>query len=124
MFTAGGFGEINGSLVMNTGLPELFRDTLACLGIPALLRQNGREYPVRMLMRQPESWVTAGDPTLGCSFLSSRVECEIMIDDIPKISVGDILIVNERCYKIFQEPLKDPSGTVWRVQGMIVEGVL
>lgn len=109
---------------MTAGLSELFRDTLACLGVSARLQHNGHKQSIRILIRQPESWVDAGDSVMGSQFLSSRFEGEIMIQEVPTISCGDILIVNERCYKIFQEPLKDPSGTVWKVHGMKVEGVL
>lgn len=102
---------------MTAGLDLLFRDTFATLGIPVTLMQNGHASSIRMLLRQPESWAVSGD------LLSARIEGEIAIQDVPAIHVGDAVVLNGRRYKIFQEPLKDPSGTVWLVQGMIAEGL-
>ena len=62
-----------------TGLSQLFRDVFACLGISALWRHQGQETAVRLLVRQPEHWMTAGDG----SFLSSYLNADEKIEDIP-----------------------------------------
>lgn len=105
---------------MTAGLTQLFRDTFTCLSLPAtLILRSGGTQPVRILVRQPESWVAAS----GGEFLSARLEGEIRIRDAPRITVGDALVLANRHYKIFQEPLKDPSGTVWLVHAMIADGM-
>ena len=57
------------------GLAQLFRDTFACLSLSAELRQRGQTIPVRLLLRQPESWLTLGEGEL----LSARIVGEILI---------------------------------------------
>lgn len=102
------------------GLDLLFRDVFACLSVSAFLQHGFETFPLRLLVRQPEGWIPAGE----AEFLSSRFQGEIQIAEVPAIAVGDTIVIGERRYKIFQEPLKDPSGTVWQVHGMIVEGAL
>lgn len=104
----------------HTGLRQLFSDVFACLGVVALWRHRGHETSVRLLVRQPEQWTAIGEGSL----LASQLNAEVNIEEVPAISVGDTFVVNERRYRVFQEPLKDPSGIVWQVTGMIVEGVL
>lgn len=102
------------------GLSQLFRDTFACLSLTAELIQEGKARPVRLLIRQPESWIALGDGEV----LSARIVGEILIAEVPQIFMGDSLYIGWRTYRIFQEPLKDPSGTVGRVHGALVEGAL
>lgn len=104
----------------HTGLQQLFRDVFACLGVAALWRHRGQETPVRLLLRQPEQWASAGEGTI----LASQLDAEVGLLEVPEISVGDTFVVQDHRYRVFQEPLKDPSGTVWHVTGMIVESVL
>ena len=104
----------------HTGVAQLFCDVFACLGVAAIWRHRGHETPVRLLLRQPEQWATVGEG----SVLASQLDAEVSLLEVPEISVGDTFVVQDRRYRVFQEPLKDPSGTVWQVTGMIVEGVL
>lgn len=102
------------------GLSQLFRDTFACLSLTAELIQEGKARPVRLLIRHPESWIALGDGEV----LSARIIGEILIAEVPQIFMGDSLYIGGRTVRIFQEPLKDPSGTVWQVHGALVEGAL
>jgi hypothetical protein len=69
-----------------------------------------------VLIRERESFAEAGD----ASFLSSRVTFELHVADIPVVHVGDTITLNDRVYKAFQAPLKDPTGTVWIIEGMVI----
>lgn len=104
----------------HTGVAQLFCDVFACLGVAAIWRHRGQDTAVCLLLRQPEQWASAGEGTI----LASQLDAEVSLLEVPEISVGDTFGVQDRRYRVFQEPLKDPSGTVWHVSGMIVEGVL
>jgi hypothetical protein len=41
-----------------------------------------------------------------------------MSADIVNPKIGDFLHVNGRKYKVYQEPLLDPSGTVYEITGI------
>jgi hypothetical protein len=126
------FGEVNGIVGVAKMFPEgvetLLKNTFACLGLPGVYRNRDGEHrdgehQVRVLVREQERWAEAGDSAISGSFLSSRITFEVRVADIPVIRVGDTITMGDKIYKVFQEPLKDPTGTIWIVEGMILEGI-
>jgi hypothetical protein len=103
-----------------TGVEELLKNTFRCLGLPGIYRNAEGERPISVLVRERESFADAGDPIIGGSFLSSRITFEVHVDDVPVVNVGDTITLNERVYKVFQAPLKDATGTIWIVEGMVL----
>lgn len=99
------------------GVEKLLKNTFACLGLTGVYKNSLGERPVRVLVCQQEAWAEAGDG----SFLSSHIAFEIHVAEIPVVRVGDTLTLGEKIYKVYQEPLKDPTGTIWTVLGMILE---
>jgi hypothetical protein len=103
-----------------TGVEELLKNTFRCLGMPGIYRNAEGERPISVLVRERESFAEAGDPIIGGSFLSSRITFEVHVDDVPVVNVGDTITLNDRCYKVFQAPLKDSTGTIWIIEGMVL----
>jgi hypothetical protein len=98
------------------GVEDLLKNTFKCLGIPGIYRNAEGERPISVLVRERENFSEVGDG----SFLSSRVTFELHVADVPTVCVGDTITLNDRVYKVFQAPLKDPTGTIWTVEGMIL----
>jgi hypothetical protein len=99
------------------GVENLLKNTFTCLGLTGVYRNFAGVCPVQVLVRERENFAVAGDG----SFLSSRVTFELRVADVPVVHVGDTITLNDRVYKVFQAPLKDPTGTIWTVEGMILE---
>jgi hypothetical protein len=105
------------------GVENLLKDTFSCLGLNGVYRNSAEEFSVRVLVREQESWVNAGDPVIGGSILSARITFEVRVADVPEVAVGDTIELNDRVYKVFQAPLKDPTSTIWIVEGMVMEHI-
>jgi hypothetical protein len=103
-----------------TGVENLLKNTFRCLGMPGIYRNAEGERPISVLVRERESFADVGDPIIGGSFLSSRVTFELHVADVPVVCIGDTITLNDRVYKVFQAPLKDPTGTIWTVEGMVL----
>jgi hypothetical protein len=102
------------------GVENLLKNTFRCLGMPGIYKNSSGEFPVRVLVHEQESFAEVGDPIIGANFLSSRITFEVHIDDVPVVNVGDTITLNERVYKVFQAPLKDSTGTIWIIEGMVL----
>jgi hypothetical protein len=98
------------------GVEDLLKNTFRCLGMPGIYRNSTGEFPVRVLGRERESFADVGEG----SFLSSRITFELHVADVPVVCIGDTITLNDRVYKVFQAPLKDPTGTTWTVEGMVL----
>jgi hypothetical protein len=46
---------------------------------------------------------------------------EVRIDELAFPKMGDQLIIAGNRYKIFAEPLRDVSNTVWEITAMVME---
>jgi hypothetical protein len=104
-------------MIFPEGVENLLKNTFKCLGMPGIYKNADGERPVRVLIRERESFADAGDPVIGGSFLSSRITFEVHVADVPVVCVGDTITLNTNVYKVFQAPLKDPTGTIWIVEG-------
>jgi hypothetical protein len=102
------------------GVENLLKNTFKCLGMPGIYKNSEGERPISVLVRERESFADAGDPIIGGSFLSSRITFEVHVADVPVVRVGDTITLNDRVYKVFQAPLKDQTGTVWIIEGMVM----
>jgi hypothetical protein len=102
------------------GVEDLLKNTFKCLGMPGIYKNSEGERPISVLVRERESFADVGDPPIGGSFLSSRITIEVRVVDVPVVCVGDTITLNDRIYKVFQAPLKDPTGTIWIIEGMIL----
>jgi hypothetical protein len=98
-------------MIFPEGVENLLKNTFKCLGMPGIYKNSEGERPVRVLIRERESFADVGD----ANFLSSRVTFELHVADVPVVHVGDTITLNDRVYKVFQAPLKDPTGTIWTV---------
>jgi hypothetical protein len=101
------------------GVENLLKNTFKVLGLPGIYKNFEGERPISVLVRERESFADVGDG----SFLSSRITFEVHVADIPIVCVGDTITMNAhdcnaRIYKVFQAPLKDPTGTIWIIEGM------
>jgi hypothetical protein len=96
-----------------TGVKSLLNDTFKHLGVPGVYHNSVGDHPVHVLVKELERWAEVGRG----AFLNARITFEVHIDDIPLIKVGDTFTIGDRDYKVHQEPLRDPTGTIWTVEG-------
>ena len=98
-------------------LDSLFTDTFEHLGTKALYAQEGFGFiECLVLIKEPEQMYELGDG----QFVERIATFEIMSSDITNPKVGDFLYVNGRKYKIYTEPLLDPSGNVYEITAILV----
>lgn len=101
----------------NPLLDRLFADTFEHLGTRALYRQDGLGFvECLVLIKEPEQLYEMGDG----QFVERIATFEIIASSIINPRIGDFLYVNGRKYKVYGEPLLDPSGTVYEINGILV----
>jgi hypothetical protein len=98
-------------------LEKMFMDTFAHLGKPALYQSDGSSFiEVMVLIKDPEQAYELGDS----KFVERIATFEIMAKDVPNPKVGDILYIDGRKYKIYQDPLLDGSGNIYEVVAIFI----
>lgn len=93
-------------------------DCFAHLGKEALYQSSGAApFPIRVLIKQPDIPYEMGDGQV----IGHMAIFEVRIDELAFPKVGDQLIIAGSRYKIFSEPLRDSSNTVWEITAMVME---
>lgn len=96
----------------------MFEDCFAHLGKEALYQSSDEApFPVRVLIKQPDTAYEMGDGQV----IGHMAIFEVRIDELAFSKVGDQLIIAGNRYKIFAEPLRDASNTVWEITAMVME---
>jgi len=97
----------------------MFEDCFAHLGKEALYQSSGAApFPIRVLIKQPDTAYEMGDGQV----IGHMAIFEVRIDELAFPKIGDQLIIAGNRYKIFAEPLRDASNTVWEITAMVMEG--
>jgi hypothetical protein len=95
----------------------MFSDVFEHLGMQALYQQEGFGFTeCTVLIKEPEQAYELGDG----KFVERIATFEIMARDVVNPKIGDTLYIDGRKYKVYQEPLLDPSGTVYEITGVFV----
>lgn len=98
-------------------LDRMFDDVFEHLGIKALYKQEGLGFiECTVLIKEPEQAYEIGDG----QFIERIATFEVIASDVANPKIGDFLYVNGSKYKVYQEPLLDPSGNVYEVIGILV----
>lgn len=72
---------------------------------------------IKALVKRPDSTYCLGnDGTLTNQIAS----IEIRAQDITCPSVGDYIKIGNKFYRIFEQPLKDSSNIVWKIEAVEV----
>jgi hypothetical protein len=96
-------------------LKQMFDDTFEHLGVKALYQQDGF-VKCTVLIKEPEQSYEIGDGQI----IERIATFEIKSSDVANPKIGDFLYVNGNKYKVYQEPLLDPSGNVCEVVAIFV----
>jgi hypothetical protein len=100
-------------------LTKMFEDCFAHLGKEAQYQSSGSApFPIRVLIKQPDTAYEMGDGQV----IGHMAIFEVRIRELPFPKVGDQLIIAGNRYKIFAEPLRDASNTIWEITAMVMEG--
>ena len=96
----------------------MFEDCFAHLGKEALYQSSGAApFPISVLIKQPDTAYEMGDGQV----IGHMAIFEVRIDELAFPKVGDQLIIASTRYKIFAEPLRDASNTIWEITAMVME---
>ncbi len=97
----------------------MFEDCFTHLGKEALYQSSGSaSFPIRVLIKQPDTAYEIGDGQV----IGHMAIFEVRTHELAFPKVGDQLIIDENRYKIFAEPLRDASNTIWEITAMVMEG--
>ena len=97
----------------------MFADCFAHLGKEALYQSSGAvPFSIRVLIKQPDTPYEIGDGQV----IGHMAIFEVRTHELAFPKVGDQLIIAGNRYKIFSEPLRDASNTVWEITAMVMEG--
>jgi hypothetical protein len=96
-------------------LKQMFDDTFEHLGIKALYQQDGF-VECTVLIKEPEQSYEIGDGQI----IERIATFELKSSDVSNPKIGDFLYANGNKYKVYQEPLLDPSGNVFEIVAIFV----
>lgn len=98
------------------GVEKLLEANFKILGIPGVYRNAAGAHTITVLVKELERWAEIGRGGI----LNTRITFEVRTADVPRVLVGDTFTVGDRDYKVYQEPLRDPTGTLWIVEGAVI----
>lgn len=116
MSASGGFAESYGFLMFYRKVEDAIEAVFEHLGKPVKYKyQDGTMTEVIAIEKSPENLYSAGENQM----VGQAMEVSVKSADItPK--VGDSIIVGNRNFRIFEEPLLDASGLVWKFTAVLV----
>ncbi|MBR1734622.1 MAG: hypothetical protein IJ730_04140 [Alphaproteobacteria bacterium] len=102
--------------MFRSALIKAVDDVFEHLGKPVKYRyQDGSYKTVIAVEKSPENLYSAGDNQV----VGQAMEISIKKTDVtPK--VGDSILVNDKTFRIFEEPLLDASGLIWKFTAVLV----
>lgn len=90
----------------------MFKDCFAHLGKDALYQKQGQKpLAIRVLIKQPDLAYDIGDSKM----ITQMAMIEILTKDIDSPNINDQVTISGTVYKIFSEPLQDPSKNIWEI---------
>lgn len=104
---------------MFKNIQKLFMDCFEHLGVEATYCNKNKESicEIKALVKRPDTTYSLGnDGTLTQQIAS----IEIRSQDITFLSVGDYIKIGDKFYRIFEQPLKDSSNIVWKIEAVEV----
>lgn len=78
-------------------------------------RRDGSYKTVIAVEKSPENLYAAGDNQV----VGQAMEVSVKSTDVTP-HVGDSIIVNDKTFRIFEEPLLDASGLIWKFTAVLV----
>lgn len=97
-------------------IKRLFADCFKHLGMEVSYCNHKREEisRIKALVKRPEAAYSIGSER-GYSQVSS---IEIRCKDVAFVSLGDYIRISNKYYKIFEQPLKDSSNMLWKIEAI------
>ncbi|WP_343289097.1 hypothetical protein [Wolbachia endosymbiont of Encarsia formosa] len=102
---------------MQENVKRLLEDCFKHLGVEAIYCNRNKEgiRRIKVLIKRPETTYSLGaDGALSQQIAS----IEIRDQDVNSFSIGDYIKIEKRFYKIFEPPLKDSSGKIWKIEAI------
>lgn len=102
---------------MKKHVKRLFADCFKHLGVKAVYYNSKREEicKIKALIKHPDVTYSIGRDGELTNQIAS---IEIRVQDVTSFSIGDYIKVGNKFYKIFEQPLKDPSNMLWKLEGI------
>lgn len=116
MFASGSFGEGDGILMFCRKVEDAVDVVFKHLGKPMKYKcRDGSCQTVIAIEKSPENLYASGENQI----VGQAMEASVKIADVtPK--VGDSIILNDKTFRIFEEPLLDASGLIWKFTAVLV----
>ena len=96
-------------------IERLLEDCFEHLGIEVSYCDHKRKEISKMkaLVKCPDTAYSLG---IDGKLTQQIAFIEIRSQDVVFLSLGDYIKIGNKFYKIFEQPLRDPSGSVWTIQ--------
>ncbi|MBC6686701.1 hypothetical protein H9I48_05840 [Wolbachia pipientis] len=102
---------------MQENIKRLLEDCFKHLGVEATYCNKNKEgiRKIKVLIKRPETTYSLGADGALTQQIAS---IEIRDQDVNSFSIGDYIKIEKRFYKIFEPPLKDSSGEIWKIEAI------
>lgn len=102
---------------MSKNIKRLFIDCFEHLGVEAIYCDKSKKpiCQIRALVKRPDTAYSLGNDG---TFIQQIASIEIRIQDITFLGVGNYIKIDNKYYRIFEQPLKDSSNKVWKITAM------
>ncbi|QTG99468.1 hypothetical protein ACJUAD_04050 [Wolbachia endosymbiont of Rhagoletis indifferens] len=102
---------------MQENIKQLLEDCFKHLGVEAIYCNRNKEgiRRIKVLIKRPEATYSLG---ADGGLTQQIASIEIRDQDVTSFSIGDYIKIEKRFYKIFEPPLKDSSGKIWKIEAI------
>ncbi len=116
MLTSCSFGESDGVVVFYRKVEDAVEAIFEHLGKPVKYKcRDGSCKTVIAVGKSPENLYSASENQI----VGQAIEVGVKSEEITP-QVGDSIIVNDKTFRIFEEPLLDASGLIWKFEAVLV----
>ncbi|WP_353282043.1 hypothetical protein [Wolbachia endosymbiont (group A) of Aleiodes leptofemur] len=102
---------------MQENIKRLLEDCFEHLGVEATYCNKNKEAirKIKALIKRPDTTYSLGADGALTQQIAS---IEIRSEDVTSFSIGNYIKIEKRFYKIFEPPLKDSSGKIWKIEAI------
>lgn len=116
VFTSCSFGESDGIVVFYRKVEDAVEAIFEHLGEPVKYKCRDESYKTVIAVgKSPENLYSASENQI----VEQAMEVSVKSAEIT-LQVGDSIIVNDKTFRIFEEPLLDASGLIWKFTAVLV----
>lgn len=96
---------------------RLFSDCFEHLGVEVSYCNKNKEEicKIKALVKRPDTTYSLGDDG---KLTREVATLEVRSQDVTYPSIGNYIKIGNKFYKIFEQPLKDPSNMLWKIEAI------